>query len=52
MSKPLEGSSGGRPERYCYLNEEQATLVPVYELALLTLAILTTLLSISYLANF
>lgn len=27
MSKPLEGSSGGRPERYCYLNEEQATFL-------------------------
>jgi hypothetical protein len=52
MSKPLEGSSGGRPERYCYLNEEQATLVPVYELALLTLAIPITSLSISHRVNF
>lgn len=51
MSKPLEGSSGGRPERYCYLNEEQATLVPVCELALFVLAIPTTPL-ISYRVNF
>jgi phage regulator Rha-like protein len=27
MSKPLEASQGGRPERYCYLNEEQATFL-------------------------
>lgn len=27
MSKPLEGSSGGRPERHCYLNEDQATFL-------------------------
>lgn len=25
--KPLESSHGGRPERYCYLNEEQATFL-------------------------
>jgi phage regulator Rha-like protein len=27
MSKPLEGSTGGRPELYCYLNENQATFL-------------------------
>lgn len=27
MSKPLESSQGGRPERYCHLNEDQATYV-------------------------
>jgi anti-repressor protein len=27
MSKPLEGSSGGRPEIYCFLNEDQSTYV-------------------------
>lgn len=25
--KPAEGSKGGRPERYCFLNEEQATFL-------------------------
>ena len=27
MSKPSEGSQGGRPERFCYLNEDQAIFV-------------------------
>ena len=27
VEKPLEGSQGGRPERYCYLNEDQATFL-------------------------
>jgi phage regulator Rha-like protein len=27
MSKPPEGSQGGRPERFCYLNEDQSIFV-------------------------
>lgn len=27
QTKPLEGSSGGRPERYCYLNKEQSQII-------------------------
>jgi len=26
-SKPSQGSQGGRPERFCYLNENQSTYV-------------------------